>query len=208
MSETQKDINCLFFYLSGIGSSVQVVGYKVGALFGGGLLAWLSVFCGWEWLFCLWGSFYILVLLLLITHFYSKQITQRKELPYKKNTSGNPDLVSSDCANSKNGKCKHGETGTDESQISLSDGNKTGKMEVRQILRKIFQTPGFLWLVSFVLIYKLGEQGVASILPLFLIDQGIPHNQVGVMSGIFGQISSIAGSTVGGWIVGLHSGER
>lgn len=95
-----------------------------------------------------------------------------------------------------------------ENQILFSDGMKTGKLGVTQILRNIFQTPDFLWLVCFVLTYKLGEQGVVSMLPLFLIDQGIPQDQVGVLSGIFGQVFSIAGSMVGGWIVGFYSGHR
>lgn len=59
-----------------------------------------------------------------------------------------------------------------------------------------------------VLTYKLEEQGAASMLPLFLMDQGIPQEQVEVMSGVFSQAFSIAGSTVGGSIAGLHSRQR
>ena len=197
--------------ISGIGSTFQVVGYKVGALFGGGLLAWLSVFFGWEWLFCLWGFFYIVILILLLvnTQYYSQHI-KRKEASHRSNTSKNSGSILSDCTtekeevNCEDGKLNH----HSENQIPFSDTNKTGKLGATQILRNIFQTPGFLWLVCFVLTYKLGEQGVVSMLPLFLIDQGIPHDQVGILSGIFGQIFSIAGSTVGGWIVSQHYGQR
>lgn len=45
-------------------------------------------------------------------------------------------------------------------------------------------------------------------LPLYLIDQRVPQEQVGVIVGIFGQLFSIAGSTLGGWIVSLHYGNR
>ena len=183
----------------------------MGALFGGGLLAWLSVFFGWKWLFCLWGFFYIVILILLLlnTQHFSQHI-KRKEASPRSNTSENSDSILSDCStenqevNCEDGKLNH----HSENQIPFSDKNKTGKLGVTQILRNSFQTPGFLWLVCFVLTYKLGEQGVVSMLPLFLIDQGIPHDQVGVMSGIFSQIFSIAGSTVGGWIVSQHYGQR
>ena len=37
-----EKIHDFVVYFSGIGSTLQVVGYKVGALFGGGLLAWLK----------------------------------------------------------------------------------------------------------------------------------------------------------------------
>ena len=85
---------------------------------------------------------------------------------------------------------------------------KTSKLSVKHIVETIFKTPDFLWLVCCVLTYKLGEQGVVSMLPLYLIDQGIPQDQVGVMFGIFGQVFSITGSTLGGWIVGLQHGQR
>jgi len=187
----------------GTGSTLQVVGYKVGALFGGGLLTWLSFFCSWELLFCLWGSFYIVILILLVIKTqYCSQHVKRVEVPFSKNHSmEDGDSLLSDSA-IKNKDLNR------ENQILFSDGMKTGKLGVTQILRNIFQTPDFLWLVCFVLTYKLGEQGVVSMLPLFLIDQGIPQDQVGVLSGIFGQVFSIAGSMVGGWIVGFCSGHR
>ena len=43
-----------------------------------------------------------------------------------------------------------------------------------------------------------GEQGALSMVPLFLIDQGIPASQVGFWTGVVGQVVSILGSVVGG----------
>ena len=182
----------------------------MGALFGGGLLAWLSTFCSWEWLYCLWGSYYIVILILLVvnTQHYS-QHAKRKEVPYKNRTTVEKygSVLSNGADENEDINCEH-EKFSDKQQVMFSSKSKTNKLEVVQILRNILQTPDFVWLVCCVLTYKLGEQGVASMLPLFLMDQGIPQEHVGVMSGVFGQAFSIAGSTVGGWIVSLHSGQR
>lgn len=185
----------ILLHFSGIGSTLQVVGYKVGALFGGGLLAWLSVYCSWEWLFTLWGSFYIVILILLLLNVNSRSCSQhskRTEVPYTNHTT--------EIENT------HDHAYGNENQIP--NDHRTGKLGAIQIVKTIFKTSDFLWLVCCVLTYKLGEQGVVSMLPLYLIDQGIPQDQVGVIFGIFGQAFSIAGSTLGGWIVGLHSGQR
>ena len=107
-------------------------------------------------------------------------------------------------ANSKN------EENCSLNQIPVSNNHtcKTSRLSVKHIVETIFKTPDFLWLVCYVLTYKLGEQGVVSLLPLHVIDQGIPQDEVGVIFGIFGQLFSIMGSTLGGWIVGLHHGQR
>lgn len=183
-----------------------MVGYKVGALFGGGLLAWLSVYCSWEWLFTLWGFFYIATLIVVLLNKNTESCTQhnkREDVTYRDRTKESiHDLGVS--TNSK-----HGENSS-VNQIPISNDYtcKTGKLSVKHIVETIFKTSDFLWLVCCVLTYKLGEQGVVSMLPLYLIDQGIPQDQVGVIFGIFGQVFSITGSTLGGWIVGLHHGQR
>lgn len=201
-----KKILDFVVYFSGIGSTLQVVGYKVGALFGGGLLAWLSVHCSWECLFTLWGFFYIAILIILFLNKNSESLTQhnkRVEITYRDRTKETiNDLDVS--ANSKN------EETCNVNQIPVSNNHtcKTSRLSVKHIVETIFKTPDFLWLVCYVLTYKLGEQGVVSLLPLYMIDQGIPQDEVGVIFGIFGQVFSIMGSTLGGWIVGLHHGQR
>ena len=188
-----------------MGSTLQVVGYKVGALFGGGLLAWLSVYCSWEWLFTLWGFFYIAILIILLFNLSTKSCSQhnrRMEVPYGKHATESEH--DSDLSNN----IKHGKTSCNGNQIPISNDHKTSKLSAMQIVKAIFKTSDFLWLICCVVTYKLGEQGVVSMLPLYLIDQGFPQDQVGVMFGIFGQLFSIAGSTLGGWTVGLHSGQR
>lgn len=43
-----------------------------------------------------------------------------------------------------------------------------------------------------------GEQGALNMLPMFLIDKGIPASTVGFWTGVVGQVLSIFGSIVGG----------
>lgn len=183
----------------GKGSTFQVVGYKVGVVCGSGLLAWLSASLGWQFLFCLWGLYYILILsLLLLKSHYDLENREREEVPFT--ASANTTIESKE-TNFKQDRNHKGDN------ILLCD-NKNGSIEGRQILRTILQTPGFLWLLSYLLIYKMGEQGVVSMLPLFMIDQGIPQDQVVLLSGICGQVFSISGSIVGGWISCLQNGQR
>lgn len=160
---------------------------------------------GWQFLFCLWGLYYILILsLLLLKSHYDSEHGKRKEVQFTASAKTMVDsnsTVESKETNLKQDRSHKGDN------ILLRD-NKTGSIEGRQILRTILQTPGFLWLLSYLLIYKMGEQGIVSMLPLFLIDQGIPHDQVVLLSGICGQCFSITGSLVGGWISSLQNGQR
>lgn len=199
----------IFLCCVGIGSTLQVVGYKIGALFGGGVLAWLSVFFSWWWLFCLWGSFYVLLFILVVFNFkHAPQHVNSDKMRYSNHSANIDDPVSSENAkriegtNSKNKKDSH------KNQGAAPSISKSSQLNVIQILKNILQTSDFHWLVCCVFTYKLGEQGVVSMLPLFLMDQGVPHDQVGALSGILGQTSSIVGSALGGWIVGAHYGQR
>ncbi|XP_072017673.1 major facilitator superfamily domain-containing protein 3-like [Amphiura filiformis] len=47
----------------GAGNTVQVVGYKIGAIFGGGVLVWLIEYTGWSGLFVILAAFYVVTLL-------------------------------------------------------------------------------------------------------------------------------------------------
>ncbi|XP_068714931.1 major facilitator superfamily domain-containing protein 3-like [Montipora foliosa] len=191
----------------GRGSTYQVVGYKVGVMCGSGLLAWLRTSLGWQLLFCIWGSYYIIILTLLL--FNSKCYaleSKREEIPYRNVKVKSSDTVASHSI-IKNKEDYRQSTRHGGNQV-LSSDNDTANLGGQQIIRNIIQTPGFLWLFAYLLIYKMGEQGVVSMLPLFMMDQGIPHEQVVVMSGIFGQLCSISGSMIGGWIAGLHDGQR
>ena len=59
-------------------------------------------------------------------------------------------------------------------------------------------TPG---VVIFLLVYKLGEMGAMNMLPLMLLDYGMPMAVVGFWTGVVGQIFSITGSSSAAAIV-------
>ena len=68
----------------------------------------------------------------------------------------------------------------------------------------IISTPEQVWLIAFVFLYKMGEQGFTSIYPLHLIDEGMKLTHIGMVTGIVGQIFSIVGSSFGGFLVSRY----
>eukprot|EP00794_Sanderia_malayensis_P006273 gene6273-6994_t len=74
----------------------------------------------------------------------------------------------------------------------------------RSLLVQVLLSPDQIWLVVFVFIYKLGEQGFISMYPMLLVDQDLPLHHIGMITGIFGHICSMAGSTVGGLLVSKY----
>ena len=129
-------------------------------------------------------------------------------MQYENHSANTDDPVSSENAKRIEGLISKHEKDSHKNQATAPSVSKTSQLNVTQILKNILQTSDFHWLVCCVFTYKLGEQGVVSMLPLFMMDQGVPPDQVGALSGIFGQTSSIVGSALGGWIVGAHYGQR
>ncbi|CAH2286339.1 major facilitator superfamily domain-containing 3 [Pelobates cultripes] len=84
------------------------------------------------------------------------------------------------------------------------------KVGLREVIRKVLWVPGTMWTCGYVLMYKLGEQGSLSMVPLLLLDQGVSAAELGVFSGIISVVLSIAGSVFGGALLtkdSLHSAQ-
>ncbi|KAK3098928.1 hypothetical protein FSP39_024370 [Pinctada imbricata] len=159
------------------GNIAQVVGYKMGAIFGGGVLTWLSDYLRWSYLF-LWIGVVYGISLAVTNMFVPSQYRQE----------------------SNKSKEKQEDIGDKETQEELDE--RGGKLPwfIQHFIR-IFQTPGTKWMAVYVLLYKLGEQGALSMVPMFLIDKGIAASQVGFWTGMVGQAVSIVGSFMGGTII-------
>lgn len=69
---------------------------------------------------------------------------------------------------------------------------------VQEIILQLTSSSQQMLLLLFVFFYKMGEQGFASMYPIKLIDEGEKLKNIGIVTGIIGQISSILGSTLGG----------
>lgn len=89
-------------------------------------------------------------------------------------------------------------------ESSGGQGNlKTQQSKVRpvDVVGRVFRVPGTVWTAVYVLIYKLGEQGSLSMVPLLLLDQGVSPAELGIWNGILSLGFSIAGSAFGGVIL-------
>ncbi|XP_075405199.1 major facilitator superfamily domain-containing protein 3 [Tenrec ecaudatus] len=71
-------------------------------------------------------------------------------------------------------------------------------------LQALLAVPGTLWMAGFLLMYKLGEQGAGSLLPLLLLDHGASAQELGLWNGVGAVACSIAGSSLGGALLTRH----
>lgn len=108
----------------GYGNIAQVVGYKFGAIFSGGVLTWLSDYLEWT----------ILFLCLALIYTFSLLFTQIFIHPEPR--------VSLDHESVKK---EHSKTET------------TWLEDIKSTVKQIFSTPGTLWIMMFVIVYKLGK---------------------------------------------------
>ena len=188
-----------------------MVGYKSGLLVGGGILGWLSSSVPWQRLFFLLFLAYLGSAVLVISPVFSKLTEARPTLASTK-----------DDSISKREEGRESEQGSKSEQGAGKRRNQTSaKPEVctksnnahrrslfriyfdiyRDNYQRILQSPGTKWTIVYVLTYKLGEQGIVAIFPMFLIDQGVSVSQTATLTGVWCQACSIAGSVFGGIIV-------
>lgn len=110
----------------GYGNIAQVVGYKFGSIFGGGVLTWLSDYLEWSSLLFSLAVVYVISLLnvafLVSPTDQGQKDTDKKASPEKEALRRRPQ-----------------------------------KSWFIQHFIEIFQSPGTLWMMGFVLLYKLGE---------------------------------------------------
>jgi MFS family permease len=110
----------------GYGNIAQVVGYKFGSIFGGGILTWLSDYLEWSSLLFSLAIVYVISLLnvtFLVSPLNQGHKNTEKEAPAERETP----------------------TQGPEQPWFI------------QHFVEIFQSPGTLWMMGFVLIYKLGK---------------------------------------------------
>ena len=220
---------------TGLGNIAQVVGYKTGALFGGGVLGWLSSWYPWQQLFLLLFAIYIFSALLCSPFFLNAMFPQLIQ-PNSRRIIGSANTVNIDrvqnskhvqseptcIKNSETGKnmavIKSNESSTSDSTILTKrkkfkddaqnksapnkdlelHGQKFAHLTYLDIYKNVLKSEGTMWMIVYVLIYKLGEQGMIAILPMLLLDQGVSSSDTAMLSGVVCQCCSILGSLLGG----------
>ena len=136
----------------GLGNTVQVVAYKFGSLFSGGLLLYIKEYLGWTPMFVSFGSIYFIAVMLMNN---LKTITINSKSP------------------------------------STSD-----QKSIKDNLKDIFEVDGTIWMISFVLFYKLCERSEQTF-ALYLVDKNVSKQELAFLSS-FIRAFSIIGSTFSG----------
>lgn len=143
-------------------SSLQIIGYKVGFLIGGGLtLLVADVLSLSKEIFVALAVFYFCLSLCYVT------VTQRSVTP---------------------GVCYKPET----CRYSLPDSTR---------MTGFARTPGLKWMIVCACVYKFASHSSQSILTMFLVDNGESLSRIGFMSGMAGQIVSIAVASLCGVVL-------
>ena len=86
--------------------------------------------------------------------------------------------------------------------------------EFTEVFTSYFQKKDIWMMVTFILIYRLGEGFLEKIGPLFLLDSkkfgglGLGNFEVGNINGTFGSAAFILGALIGGWIAAYFTLKR
>lgn len=156
----------------GLGNAIQVVGYKIGMLTGGGLLVWATGHLGWAPLFwCMTG----LTLSACVVTLFMRE-PRRSAAP------------STDAAPS-DGPTPH--------EVRRQERSTA---QIFAHLLSTLRRPGAPALVALVLTYKLGEALIDPMFGPMLTDHGVSRETIGLWVGTYGMATSIAGSVTGGLI--------
>jgi PAT family beta-lactamase induction signal transducer AmpG len=69
-------------------------------------------------------------------------------------------------------------------------------------LGRFFKRPGFLFIMLFILTFKLGDMAMGPMIRPFWVDRQFSPIQIGLVPGTVGVLSTIAGALAGGWLTG------
>ncbi|GFR80125.1 major facilitator superfamily domain-containing protein 3 [Elysia marginata] len=154
-----------------IGNVAQSVGERVGSIISGGVFSWYINFLDWSGVFYIMAALYGFGLLtshILLPDWYASRSAgaEQLQMPSVQEQRSNFNAVAST-----------------NSQVTIVESAK-----------QTFSNAS-MWMIVFVLFYKIGEVGVLSLFPLFLVDKGIDASQIGLWLGIIGQSVAVVGST-------------
>ncbi|XP_064486589.1 major facilitator superfamily domain-containing protein 3-like [Ornithodoros turicata] len=169
-----------------MGNAIQVGGYKVGAIFGGGVLLFLQVSYGFKGVLqglCIMYSLGLVVVTLW------KHTSNEKELE----KSGKIDGVRKTTTREK----RSGTPSDKGGDGSVDDSADLKRYGILQRLRWAISVEGTWGLLVFLALYKSGEYGMVTTYPSFLLDRGHSYAVIGVLNGFVAQIISLLGTLSG-----------
>ncbi|CAH8565073.1 unnamed protein product [Heterobilharzia americana] len=163
-----------------IGNTIQVVGYKIGAIIGGGFLAWLSGFIPLGYLFISLACFYASGICFCLIGKFWKIFYENEHHQI---------CIQVD-----------GEKNSEREEEEDEEVERKSYSYTRAFKIALVDSVDSRYLIALLLIYKLGEQGAMNMLPLMLFDRGFTMSKIGFWTGVLGQLASITGSASGHYI--------
>lgn len=213
-------VRTLAFHERGIGNGVQVAGYRVGLIIGGGLLLYLIQAWDWRLAFLLLAAL-LAVLTLPVLRFReppplgaaqpvgATQVTaQSASQPSAPLALQNAPQILSE--NSPQGSSQRSPQGAAQNGMQGSSQHALQRTPVTpeappalpylKVFTSFFARPGLRgWLVVLVT-YKVGESlGSAMVKPM-LVDMGLDLKQIGIMVSMVGSVAALTGALAGGWL--------
>jgi MFS transporter, PAT family, beta-lactamase induction signal transducer AmpG len=65
-------------------------------------------------------------------------------------------------------------------------------------VKELWMRPALVQVILFILFYKLGDMALGRMIPPFWLDRGLSTDEIGLVTGTFGMLATIAGGLAGG----------
>ncbi|KAL3243646.1 hypothetical protein MRX96_047416, partial [Rhipicephalus microplus] len=187
-----------------LGSAVQVGAYKVGAIFGGGVLFLLQLLAGVKGILRGMSVVYALGLCIVTLRSDPQERPGSGSEAGSAEEAGGDGVTRADVQPREGLRRRKGESGKlldgSESPSRDAKADETVPASLLERLKRAVSVDGTLGLVVFLIFYKAGEYGILTTYPSFLLDRGYSYFVVGFLNGGLAQVISILGSLIGGYM--------
>lgn len=172
------------------GNAGQIVGYKLGAFFGSGILFWIYNLFNWNGLFAVLTIIYTIVLFIFQT--YSKRLSINS-IDNSDDNVQDDQMTTTTTTKLKRRNHQMIKYRNPKAILSLNDQQQKSKIDKDN--RETTTTLPLISIYIFIFVYKLGESGSMAIYPLFLTKfNTITSQSLAFWNGTIGIICSIFGS--------------
>lgn len=188
-----------------LGTAVQVGAYKIGAIFGGGVLFLLQLLAGVKGILRGMSVVYALGLIMVTFRNVSKSASTRTDEEAIEETHQDGGTVGAgDTGSPSTDGLRRRKTQPEASGKGQSPPDEVALDEVPDSfvakMKWAFSVDGTMGLVLFLTLYKAGEYGILTTYPSFLLDRGYSYFVVGFLNGGLAQVVSILGSITAGYM--------